>query len=140
MKRWAYQYQQKALVGGCVTDGVVCPRPRRVGVVVPLHFHDPIRPPSPRLLHLKNRTSGYYSDDEVIKYDDQGNFQVGSSPPYYSGSPPTRASNPVIQYEQFGNDNTLSSSSSSSRRNGSGVPPRIEGFNCRGHCSISSVA
>lgn len=48
MNRWAYQ--QKAMVGGCVADGVVCPKPRRVGV--PLHFHEPIRPPS-RLLHIK---------------------------------------------------------------------------------------
>ncbi|XP_022864675.1 uncharacterized protein LOC111384598, partial [Olea europaea var. sylvestris] len=54
-------YQQNSLVG-CVgdmakkgdSDGVVCPKPRRVGL--PLRFDEPIRSPS-RLLHITNEPS-----------------------------------------------------------------------------------
>lgn len=81
------------------------------------------------------------------------NTLVPSSPPFFCGSPPSRASNPVIQDAQFGNDRLTpltpgleSSPSSSTRKSGRvkfGQKPaavRVEGFNCRGNCSISAVA
>ncbi|KAL2479083.1 hypothetical protein Fot_48097 [Forsythia ovata] len=166
-------YRQNALVG-CVgdmarradSDYVVCPKPRRFGL--PLQFDEPIRSPS-RLLHINNEQSeacdakaGTELLDIILMKGSCGytrsNFQVASSPPFFSGSPPTRASNPVIQDEQFGNDNfnPLSPAPeasppppSSARKSGGcvrvsfGHKPatvRIEGFNCRGNCSISAVA
>lgn len=87
-------------------------------------------------------------------------YQVASSPPFYCGSPPSRASNPVVQDAQFGSEmitplppSPLSPSSSSARKGGGfvrmkfGHKPatvRIEGFDClsrdRRNCSISAVA
>ena len=70
---------------------------------------------------------------------------MASSPPFFCGSPPSRASNPVIQDEQFGsngNENfgafSLAPPSPSSSARGCvrmkfGHTPaavRIEGFNC----------
>lgn len=184
MNRCAYQpQQQKALVGlGCVGDirrglmtnsnGVVCPKPRRI-----IHTNDPISFRPSRLFHANNQqleagesTAGTELLDIILaKGEEYGAekpyFQVAfsSSPPFFSGSPPLRASNPVIQDEQFGNSklSPLSPSfsvmdSPSSRSNGGGgggvggcvrvkfghspAPVRIEGFNCRRNCSISAVA
>ncbi|XVF09602.1 hypothetical protein REPUB_Repub07fG0107900 [Reevesia pubescens] len=89
--------------------------------------------------------------------------QVASSPPFFCGSPPSRASNPVIQDAQFNNEKQLPpisspvpppSPSSSPRIAGGGcvrmkfghkpAAVRIEGFDCLGrdhrNCSISAVA
>ncbi|KAL3824787.1 hypothetical protein ACJIZ3_020816 [Penstemon smallii] len=77
--------------------------------------------------------------------------KVPSSPPFFTGSPPNRASNPVIQDEQFSNDHGSPLSSSSIHKTGGSVrvncrpnlaPVRIEGFNCRGNgnSSISAMA
>ncbi|CAA2994826.1 Hypothetical predicted protein [Olea europaea subsp. europaea] len=166
-------YQQNSLVG-CVgdmakkgdSDGVVCPKPRRVGL--PLRFDEPIRSPS-RLLHITNEPSeacdakaGTELLDIILMKGSGGysrsNFQVASSPPFFSGSPPSRASNPVIQDEQFGNSNfnplspaiEASPTPPSSARKSSGcvrvsfghkpATVRVEGFNCRGNCSISAFA
>ncbi|KAL4573501.1 hypothetical protein LXL04_020309 [Taraxacum kok-saghyz] len=77
------------------------------------------------------------------------NNVVPSSPPFFSGSPPSRAANPVVQDAQFGNENPNPPSpameaSPSSRKNGGSCKfgqkcpaVRVEGFNCRG---ISAVA
>ncbi|KAI3463855.1 hypothetical protein Pfo_020518 [Paulownia fortunei] len=160
MNKWAYQ--QKALVGGCVADGVVCPKPRRIGA--PLHFHESMRPPS-RLLHINNQQAEACDAKagtellDIIRMkgsygSERSNFHVASSPPFFIGSPPSRASNPIVQDEQFGNDNgnpfsPMLEAPSSTRKSGGCVrvnfapkpaPVRIEGFNCRGNCSISAVA
>ncbi|KAL4328796.1 hypothetical protein AHAS_Ahas13G0235900 [Arachis hypogaea] len=84
---------------------------------------------------------------------------AAASPPFFCGSPPSRASNPVIQDEQFGNNGNFSpftmpssspSSSSAPRSCGPmkfGHAPaavRIVGFESlsrdRSNCSISAVA
>ncbi|CAA2986035.1 Hypothetical predicted protein [Olea europaea subsp. europaea] len=166
-------YRQNSLVGcvgnmdrGADSDGVVCPKPRRDGL--PLQLDEPIRSSS-RLLHIKNEQSeasdakaGRELLDTILMKGSYGyarsNFPVASSPPFFSGSPPTRTSNPVIQDEQFGNGNFNPLSTafeasppppSSARKSGGcvrvsfGHKPatvRIEGFNCRGNCSISAVA
>ncbi|KAK4426897.1 hypothetical protein Salat_1458500 [Sesamum alatum] len=88
MNRWAYQKQ--ALVGGCVADGVVCPKPRKIGVA--LHFHEPTRPSS-RLLHINNQQSEACEAKagmellDIIRMTEscgfgRSNFQVASSPPF----------------------------------------------------------
>ncbi|XP_055826536.1 uncharacterized protein LOC129894959 [Solanum dulcamara] len=170
-------YQQTALMGFVgveeirrgdisVSDGLVFPIPRRNGL-----FNEPIRPS--RFLQINNQqTEGYdlKAGTELLdiilakgSYDmETTNFEMASSPPFVFGSPPTRASNPLIQDAQFGNDNFVpilaipegapsppsSFTSTCARNNGGGCVPvkfgikpaavRIEGFNC---CSsISAVA
>ncbi|CAN4086714.1 unnamed protein product [Withania somnifera] len=162
-------YQQTALVG-CVgvgeirggdisvSDGLVCPKPRRTRL-----FNEPIRPPP--FLQINNQqpegtelldiilTKGNYDRETPV-------FDRASSPPFFFGSPPTRASNPLIQDSQFSNINFVpilaipegTSSppqpSASTRKSGGGCSPmkfgikpaavRIEGFHCRS--SVSAVA
>lgn len=91
--------------------------------------------------------------------------QVASSPPYFSGSPPSRAANPLIQDARFGDEKLtplqvpvvpspsgLPSPSSSARKAGCtrmkfGLKPatvRVEGFDClnrdRQNSSIPAMA
>ncbi|KAG7017916.1 hypothetical protein SDJN02_19782, partial [Cucurbita argyrosperma subsp. argyrosperma] len=83
---------------------------------------------------------------------EQSSSHVASSPPYFSGSPPSRASNPLIQDARFGDERVspmaalpayspsgLSSPSSASSKGGGcarmkfGLKPaavRVEGFDC----------
>ncbi|KAK4361987.1 hypothetical protein RND71_017228 [Anisodus tanguticus] len=163
-------YQQKALVG---CDGVVCPKPRRVGLFNSSYVqpNEPIRPS--RFLQINNQQSeacdlkaGTELLDIILtkgNYDlETPNFDMASSPPFFFGSPPSRASNPLIQDSQFSNNNFVPilaipegpaapsppPPSTSARKNGGGCAPvkfgikpatvRIEGFNCRS--SISAVA
>ncbi|CAN4088848.1 unnamed protein product [Withania somnifera] len=166
-------YQQTALVG-CVgeirrgdvsvSDILVCPKPRRTGL-----FNEPIRPS--RFLQINNQQSegcdlqaGKELLDIILtkgNYDmETPNFDMASSPPFFFGSPPSRASNPLIQDSQFSNNNFVpilaipegASSppqpSASARKSGGGCSPmkfgikpaavRIEGFDCRS--SVSAVA
>ncbi|PON43367.1 hypothetical protein PanWU01x14_274660 [Parasponia andersonii] len=170
MKRCAYE--KNAMAGaGCeglrmVVGSVVCPKPRRLGLLNPsLNDHiRPLRCPSnPFQSELGDCQAGTELLDIILtKGGNSGelhnNSQVASSPPYFCGSPPSRASNPVIQDEQFGNGGTIgfvspTPPSPSSRKSGGcarmkfGHTPaavRIEGFDClsrdRRNCSISAVA
>jgi len=164
-------YQQNAMGGCCKEERmmdnlVVCPKPRRLGLSDP-SFHDHYFRPSPSLrwpiIHrteIGDSKAGTELLDIILT---KGNCAekscnpVASSPPFFSGSPPSRASNPVIQDEQFGNENVTALSPappSPSARKGRGcvrmkfghspAPVRIEGFDClstdRRNCSISAVA
>ncbi|XP_015067901.1 uncharacterized protein LOC107012545 isoform X2 [Solanum pennellii] len=169
-------YQQKALMGGCVgvgeirrgdisvSDGLVCPKPRRNGL-----FNEPIKPS--RFLQINNQQpegcdlkAGTELLDIILSkgnFDmETPNFDMASSPPFFFGSPPSRASNPLIQDSQFSNNNFVPilaipeaapsppQSSASTHKSGGGCAPvkfgikpatvRIEGFNCRS--SISAFA
>ncbi|KAK4350015.1 hypothetical protein RND71_029328 [Anisodus tanguticus] len=177
-------YQQTALVG-CVgvgeirwgdisvSDGVVCPKPRRIGLFNSSYVqpNEPIRPS--RFLQINNQQSeacdmkaGTELLDIILtkgNYDmETPNFDMASSPPFFFGSPPSRASNPVIQDSEFSNNNFVPilaipgggaapsppPPSASPHKKGGGCAPvkfgitpaavRIEGFNCRS--SISAVA
>ncbi|KDP20121.1 hypothetical protein JCGZ_05890 [Jatropha curcas] len=164
-------YQQKNAMGGneerkMMVDSMVCPKPRRLCLSNP-SFYDQIRP-----LRLPMNNQGDMGDskagaellDLILTKGGYGGersgYQVASSPPFYCGSPPSRASNPVVQDAQFGNGKMTplspappSPSSSSARKGGGcvrmkfGHTPaavRIEGFDCLGrdrrNCSISAVA
>lgn len=180
-----YAYQQKALMG-CVgvgetgradisvSNGVVCPKPRKVGFFdsASVYAEEPVRPY--QLLQFRNQEMEACELKAVAELldiilpkenceDDRANFGVDSSPPFFYGSPPTRAGNPLIQDAQFGNHNFVPilpiperavapspPPPSSTIMSGGGcvrvkfgskpAPVRIEGFNCRGNCSISAVA
>ncbi|CAN4098274.1 unnamed protein product [Withania somnifera] len=177
-----YACQQKTLVD-CVgetgradisvSNGVVCPKPRKLGPFnsASVNVEEPIRPC--QFLQFRNQemeardmTAGTELLDIILtkgNYEvDKANFEVASSPPFFYGSPPSRAGNPLIQDAQFGNHNIApilpiperavapSPPPPSTIMSGGGcvrakfgnkpAPVRIEGFNCRGNCSISAVA
>nr|XP_043626279.1 uncharacterized protein LOC122597776 [Erigeron canadensis] len=153
-------------------ERLVCPKPRRFGVfnapssdaVRPLIWHMCFPPAEPyeskagrrELLELIFEKSGDYGAQDKSCTD------VASSPPFFSGSPPSRVSNPLIKDTRFRNDNVcpkisiptygMSSAYSSEEKVGSvdgnfGSKPavRIEGFDCLARdnqrsCSIPSKA
>lgn len=160
MNRWVGYHQQKALMRGCVVDGVACPKPQRIGM--PFEFHEPVRQTS-RLLYFNQQTEACVAKAgtellDIIRMKGSSSserlgFQVPSSPPFFSGTPPSRVSNPVTQDEKFGNINNYPSSPiheapSSTHRTGgcteanfSSKPTvRIEGFQCCGDSRISAIA
>ncbi|XP_020213738.1 uncharacterized protein LOC109797966 [Cajanus cajan] len=157
-------YQQKKALTSCEEmrmESVVCPKPRRLGL-----FDNHIRPFRPPFINYQSEFEDSGVGAELLDiilpkggcYAERSGVQVASSPPFFCGSPPSRASNPVIQDEQFGNGNesfgpfSLAPPSPSSTARGCvrmkfGHTPaavRIEGFDClsrdRRNCSISAVA
>ncbi|KAG6746858.1 hypothetical protein NC652_034711 [Populus alba x Populus x berolinensis] len=172
-----YGYEQKsAMIGGCeerermvvVVESVVCPKPRRLGLLNP-PLNEQIRPlrlPVNHHAEMSDSKAGAELLDIILTKGgyggDKPGFQVASSPPFYCGSPPCRVSNPVIQDARFGNEKITPLSpappspppSSSSARKGGGcvrmkfghtpAAVRIEGFDCLRrdgrNCSISAVA
>lgn len=146
---------------------VVCPKPRRVGV-------SPFSPARPLRWHVSH--SAEVSDlkagaellDIILMKEGYGveqssGSQVASSPPFFCGSPPSRAANPLIQDVRFGDEKvnpmsplqvpSPSGLASPSRKGGCvrmnfGLKPatvRVEGFDClnrdrRQRSSIPAVA
>ncbi|KAG5022088.1 hypothetical protein AAZX31_07G088000 [Glycine max] len=157
-------YQQKKALTSCEEmrmESVVCPKPRRLGLLNHSTFDNHIRPLRPPFINYQSEIedSGVGAELMDIILPKRSGGQVASSPPFFCGSPPSRASNPVIQDEQFGSNGNESfgsfslappSPSSSARgcvRMKFGHTPaavRIEGFDClsrdRRNCSISAVA
>ncbi|CAI8619841.1 unnamed protein product [Vicia faba] len=138
-------------------ESVVCPKPRRYPSInrpfrCPISYQSEIEDSEvgSELLDIIHPKGSCYPERSASLADKL----LASSPPYFIGSPPSRASNPVIQDERFGNGNfsspfTVASPSPSAR--GCGVPMkfgntpvavRIEGFDClrRDRRSISAVA
>ncbi|KDP32951.1 hypothetical protein JCGZ_12982 [Jatropha curcas] len=147
---------------------VVCPKPRRVGILA----NNPIRSLRWQMSHqaeMCDAKAGADLLDIILMKDgyrvEQSTNQVASSPPFFCGSPPTRATNPVIQDARFGDEklNPMSqmsipsspsglSSPTSSRIGGCvrmtfGLKPaavRVEGFDClsrdRQNSSIPAMA
>ncbi|KAE9467107.1 hypothetical protein C3L33_00983, partial [Rhododendron williamsianum] len=153
-----------------VSDSVVCPKPRRIGILNP-SLNEQSRPSrwhANYQTEISDSKAGMELLDIILikgSYNVEKSIaQVASSPPFFSGSPPGRASNPLIQDSQFRNKefsplsplsyqapNLVSSPSSSARKGGScarvkfGQKPaavRVEGFDCisRDRRSISAVA
>nr|XP_043628706.1 uncharacterized protein LOC122600110 [Erigeron canadensis] len=141
-------------------NGVVCPKPRRfnpsiISISSPRSHHHHYSIHQTEMYETKAQTE--LLDMILTKefYDvEKTNNLVSSSPPYFCGSPPSRASNPVVQDVQFGNEDmnpfspVFEASPSSSARKGGGScargqfgqkhpTVRVEGFKCRG---ISAVA
>ncbi|XP_022893653.1 uncharacterized protein LOC111408101 isoform X1 [Olea europaea var. sylvestris] len=155
-------------------EAVVCPKPRRVCLIqAATAFCDPssarsLRYHSNHQLESCDAKAGNELLDIIFAKGgfgaDQSVAQVASSPPFFSGSPPSRVSNPLIQDARFGdqkvtpvspraipNPSGLAPSPSSTRKGGCvranfGNSPavRIEGFDCldrdRRNCSIPALA
>ncbi|PON78615.1 translocase subunit seca [Parasponia andersonii] len=154
-------------------DPVVCPKPRRLGLLnAAVHDH-PIRSLRWHFNHQSELCDSKAGTDLLDAILTKGGYgvepssctaQVASSPPFFSGSPPSRVANPLIQDARFGDEklapfatppipppSSLSSPPSSARKGGCvrvnfGNKPavRIEGFDCldrdRRNCSIPALA
>ncbi|KAF8407812.1 hypothetical protein HHK36_006948 [Tetracentron sinense] len=137
-------------------DPVFCPKPRRLGHLNPT-INDPIRPLRWNLSYqteICDSKAGTELLDIILSKGgygaEQSPTQVASSPPFFCGSPPSRAANPLTQDARFREEKItpvspipipsgLSSSPSSSARKGGcvrtkfGHKPaavRVEGFDC----------
>ncbi|KAF5193210.1 Metallocarboxypeptidase [Thalictrum thalictroides] len=152
-------------------DCVVCPKPRRLGILNH-SMNDPIRTLRWQL-SLQTEVNDSKAGNELMEIilskggngteHSSSTTQVASSPPpFFCGSPPSRATNPLIQDARFGEEKLLtplsplsihtSSPSSSMRKVGcvrakfghKPAPVRVEGFDCldrdRRNCSIPAVA
>lgn len=143
-------------------DTVVCPKPRRVGLLT----NHPIRHLRWHMSHQVEVCDSQAGQEllEIILMKDCGEEQlaarVGSPPPIFCGSPPSRAANPLTQDARFRDEMfstfsplpTPSSPSSPARKGGCarmkfGLKPaavRVEGFECHlnrdRNSSITAVA
>ncbi|KAJ0243613.1 hypothetical protein HA466_0196440 [Hirschfeldia incana] len=137
-------------------DLVVCPKPRRVATLIrPLRLHM-----SQAAADLCDSKAGAELLDIIRRKEDNGTIGQLQSPPYFPGSPPSRAANPLAQDARFRDEKvtplspnspflqpgssigfpspspSASSSSSSARgcvRMKFGLKPpavRVEGFDC----------
>ncbi|KAK1423163.1 hypothetical protein QVD17_18458 [Tagetes erecta] len=151
---------------------MVCPKPRRLSHFTTA-FNEPVRPLRWQMSYPSEYHESYHDsktgaellDTIFSKGGGYGGYgaseqictQVASSPPFFSGSPPSRVSNPLIQDARFGDDNVspLSprsmvpnpASSGLQIRSSFGNKPavRVEGFDCldrdnRRNCSILTRA
>ncbi|KAB1211194.1 hypothetical protein CJ030_MR6G021614 [Morella rubra] len=147
---------------------VVCPKPRRVGILANNHLR-PLRWHMSHQTEVCDSKAGAELLDIILMKEglgaEQSPNQFGSSPPFFCGSPPSRSANPLIQDARFGDEKLItlsplsmpspsgvSSPSSSSRKGGCtrvkfGLKPaavRVEGFDClnrdRQNSSIPAVA
>ncbi|KAG7021608.1 hypothetical protein SDJN02_15334 [Cucurbita argyrosperma subsp. argyrosperma] len=161
MNKWVYEQNAMAACQEMRMESVVCPKPRRLVLQTP-NDNDPIRAHRWPISHTKtgNSKAGAELLDMILTKESYGETysqQLGTSPPFFWGSPPSRASNPLVQDEQFGNRNNMYQASEgppspSTRKGGCarmkfGHRPaavRIEGFDCLNrdarNCSISAVA
>ncbi|WOH13361.1 hypothetical protein DCAR_0832871 [Daucus carota subsp. sativus] len=151
-------------------DTVVCPKPRRVGLINSF-VDEPLRPVRWPMSHQSDfceSKAGNELLDIILSKGgytvEQSSTQASSPPSFFCGSPPSRVSNPLIQDARFGDEvNQVSpwavpiqpgmpASPSASSRKGAcgranfGNKPvvRIEGFDCLDrnsrHCSIPTMA
>ncbi|XP_039019592.1 uncharacterized protein LOC120151115 isoform X2 [Hibiscus syriacus] len=148
-------------------ETVVCPKPRRLGLLNNSFNDHPVRSLRWQISHqteLCDSKAGSDILDMILTKGGCRAEQVASSPPFFCGSPPSRVDNPLIQDARFGDDKVLtplsempmsgvpSSSPASSSRKGGCIrgnfvnkpAVRIEGFDCRDNdhriCSIPALA
>ncbi|XP_009356814.1 uncharacterized protein LOC103947614 [Pyrus x bretschneideri] len=143
----------------CSRDSVVCPKPRRFGLLSVTH-NDPVRSLRWHLGHQAELYDSKAGSDILDILLPKGSFgvepfsctEIASPHPFFCGSPPSRVANPLIQDARFGDEkptplsplsptapplDLLSSPSSSARKGGFvrasfGNKPavRVEGFDC----------
>ncbi|XAR71358.1 hypothetical protein NMG60_11028578 [Bertholletia excelsa] len=149
---------------------VICPKPRRVWLLTdnPRKLLTGLKSHKLEIIDPKH---GGELGDVILNKENFGAEQfatlLSSSPPFFSGSPPSRTTNPLIQDVRFGeakhcsvstlaiaSPSSLSSSSSSASAHKGGctwmkfghkpAAVRVEGFDCLGrnhrHSSITVMA
>ncbi|XP_047972684.1 uncharacterized protein LOC125215339 isoform X2 [Salvia hispanica] len=135
------------------TGRVVCPKPRRAGAS---NFGNSVLP---LRCHLRNGAEAFDSragaellDLTLCKegFQGEGFTTVSSSPPFFFGSPPCRAQNPLAQDAHFRVQKHSPSASSPS--DSASLPPshsrvkfghkqaavRVEGFDCQSRVTTSA--
>ncbi|KAM7271430.1 hypothetical protein ACFE04_030644 [Oxalis oulophora] len=149
-----------------VNSSVICPKPRRLGVLNTTVNDHSVRSLRWQLSHqadfVESKPGSDFFDIILSKggYGVEPQFCASSPPPFFCGSPPSRVANPVIQDARFGDDmfSTMSvipptsglSPTSSSRKGGcvrsnfvNKPAVRVEGFDCldrdRRSCSIPAL-
>ncbi|XP_074561553.1 uncharacterized protein LOC141817828 [Curcuma longa] len=139
---------------------VFCPKPRRLSQFATA-VADPLRPLRCRSSYQKNFSDSKAGADLIdiflTKGEDQN--QLASSPPFFCGSPPSRAANPVVHDARFGEERPQPASIAPSllTQPNPPMPPkqvrvhakfglapaavRVEGFDCldRGRRGCSSI-
>ena len=158
MNRCGYHQNAVATCEEMSVESVVCPKPRRLGILNP-SLEDHIKPLRCHISHQTDTSDSKAGTELMDIILTKGGYspenygsQVASPQPFFCGSPPSRAPNPVIHDAQFGNEKIFTPLSPSGGRRGGiwmklGHKPaavRIEGFDClsrdRRNCSISAVA
>lgn len=140
-------------------ESVVCPKPRRVGVL----SNNPFRPQISHRSEICKSKAAAELLDLILKKEDyelepQSPMAIASTPPFFAGSPPRRAENPLVQDARFRDEKItpimalpamspsgLPSPSASARKGCArmkfGLKPaavRVEGFDCLNRDSKNS--
>nr|GMD39398.1 uncharacterized protein LOC109159587 [Ipomoea batatas] len=152
-----------------MSNSIACPKPGRVGGLVDELTRPSCLQPFSQQTEACDSEAGIELLEIILSkggcHVGTPNLQMASSPPFFSGSPPSRAMNPLIQDLHFGHDDFVAVPSplrtvvlplpsppltpSSTRMNGGGcgmrfgqkpAQVRIEGFNCRQNYSIPAVS
>jgi hypothetical protein len=99
-------------------DPVVCPKPRRLGLLnATVHDH-PIRSIRWHISHQAELCDSRAGSDLLDIILTKGGYgmeveqqssctQIVSSPPFFCGSPPSRVANPLIQDARFGDEKII---------------------------------
>ncbi|KAL6498142.1 hypothetical protein OROGR_028539 [Orobanche gracilis] len=106
---------------------VVCPKPRRVG---PSNLSSPsmAAPLRHRICDEAESKTGAELLGVIFKEDFQAN--LSSSPPFFFGSPPCRAPNPLVQDARFGVEKANFILKSPAESGSPQAVLRVEGFDC----------
>ncbi|KAK4763855.1 hypothetical protein SAY87_013293 [Trapa incisa] len=175
MNHWMIQQSAFLACEEMRMEAVVCPKPRRLCLLATNMSHSPTKPLKWQPGYQTDTYDSQIGDDVlgIILMEDGGcvaepaGAQPASSPPFFCGSPPSRASNPLIKDDRFGDNKMLpfspllpiaaptsglSDPPSSSSLAGSFTRPnfgnkpvvRVEGFDClsrdRGRHGIPTLA
>jgi len=132
---------------------VFCPKPRRVGLAI-----NPIPELSKSTRRFRSHSPEYNESEPGVEILDiflsrsgcGDSLNFGCSPPYFNGSPPSRADNPLVHDSNFihqrvqASPSTLSKPKSFGRSSlGHNAAVRVEGFDCSGRdtrCSVPALA
>eukprot|EP00252_Welwitschia_mirabilis_P022209 TRINITY_DN5956_c0_g1_i1.p1 TRINITY_DN5956_c0_g1~~TRINITY_DN5956_c0_g1_i1.p1 ORF type:complete len:149 (+),score=20.64 TRINITY_DN5956_c0_g1_i1:416-862(+) len=127
---------------------VICPKPRRLGLL--LNKSPDTANPIPCQERLVHEHDGQYAGLEIVDIvfgkNETNTLEEGSSSPYFCGSPPSRADNPLVHDAQFihqkvpSSPTCISKPKPCSRPSYGSIPAiRVEGFDCLDRDTRQSV-